>query len=274
MSAHSLALQEPVLAWSQLAAAEKADGLAWADASLDPAGQPLSARQPARNVVIYQAGPVTAVIPPSVAHEAWGAQSAGEATAWEGLQLLFARPRWVVASRGLLWSPASAEPRVLASLVEACGVDRGVHQNDRARLRRLSALMPSWRPYRGTVERAGEALEAAGLGQQTLGVVKAQAPSDDDEATAPSATAGEVFACHSASWWACRRVEESRPALRVQSGLVRFQPRAGAAFAVRKEDVLAEADLSRPLPRDLYRLLPVWTTVRPVSSQSKNARSS
>ncbi len=270
----TLALQEPTLAWSQAAAAEQTEGLEWADPSLDPQALPLTARQASKTRVVYQAGSVTAVIPPSVAQEAWGAQAAGEATAWEGLQLLFARPRWVVASRGLLWSSSGAEPRVLASLVEACGVERSVHQLDRARLRRLAALMPSWRPYRGTVERAGEVLEAAGLGNQTSGVLKANAPADDEEATAPSATAGEIFACHGASWWSCRRVEDARPALRVSAGLVRFQPRMGAAFAVRREDVLAEADPSRPLPTDLYRLLPVWTTVRPVSTQSKIARSS
>lgn len=261
-----LALQEPTLAWSQASAAGQLDKLAWADPNLDPASRPQSARLLGQRTVVFQAGAVTTWLPPSVALEAYSAQLAGEATAWEGLQLLFSRPRWIVASRGLLWSASSAEPRVLSSLVEACGIPRAVHQDDRGRLRRLAALMPSWRPYRGTVEKAGEALEAAGLGHQAIGVVRGSAPGDDEEATAPSATAGEILACHGGSWWACRHVDDSRTALRISSGLLRYQPRMGAAWTVRTEDVLAEADPAQPPPADLYRLLPAWTTVRAVST--------
>lgn len=262
----TLALQTPALAWSQRAAAGQAEGLKWADPSLDPSARPLSARAIRKADVVFQAGPVTAYLPASIATEAWSAQAAGEPTAWEGLQLLLARPRWLVASRPLVWTPASPEPCLLASLVEACGVGRGVHRDDPDRLRRLAALLPSWRPHRGTAERAAEVLSAAGEATQMAGVVTSQpAGSDDEEDTAPSATAGEVFACRGGGWWASR-MEDSRPALRVSGGLLRFQPRAGVAFTVRREDVLAEADPSRPLPRDLYRLLPVWCTVRAVSS--------
>lgn len=262
----ALALQEPILAWSQTSAAGDEQGLSWADPSLDPDARPLTARAQGRTRVVYQAGSVTATIPPTVALEAWGAQAAGEATAWEGLQLVFARPRWVVASRGQIWGSASPEPGVLASLVEACGVERPIHRGDRDRLRRLAALMPSWRPYRGTAERAGEVLEAAGLGEQMAGVIRQNAPASDEEATAPSATAGEIFACHGAGWWLMRRADDARSALRISGSLLRFQPRMGEAFVVRREDVLTETQPDRPLPLDLYRLLPVWATVRAVST--------
>jgi len=266
-----LALAEPILAWSQATASGEEAGLAWADPSLDLDARPLSARAQGRTRVVFQAGPVTANIPPTVGLEAWGAQAAGEATAWEGLQLVFARPRWVVAGRGQLWGSASPEPRVLASLVEACGVERPVHRGDRDRLRRLAALMPSWRPYRGTAERAGEVLEAAGLGEQMSGVIRQNSHADAEEETAPSATAGEIFACHGASWWLMRRAEDARGALRISGSLLRFQPRMGEAFLVRREDVLTETQTDRPLPRDLYRLLPVWATVRAVSTTAAPA---
>ena len=57
-----------------------------------------------------------------------------------------ARAAWLVASRGLLWTPHTAVPGLLAGLVEAAGVDAGLHRGDPDRLRRLAALLPGWRP--------------------------------------------------------------------------------------------------------------------------------
>lgn len=257
-----LSLQTPALAWSSAQGDARLPGLGWVDGALDPDARPFSLNLGEDGEVRFAGTPLAAQLPPSVAARAAEAQAAGEPTAWEGLSLLLARAEWTVASRGLLWAPATAAPGLLASLVESAGVDAGLHRGDPDRLRRLAALLPAWRPARGSAASAVALLAAADEGWQAAALVEEEDESPDEDITAPSPAGGEVFVARGEGWWR-RRVEGAGPELRIQGGVLRASARG---VAQRREDLLIHLDPDGPAPRDLYRLLPVWTVPRPLGA--------
>lgn len=243
-----LALQTPEIAWSE-SAAESHD-LGWVGTRAEPS---LSQRADAGGVVRFYGADRRATLPPPVVEAMDEAAARGEPTAWDGLTLLLARAEWLVASRGLLWTPSSAVPALLARLVEAAGVDSSLHRGDPARLRRLAALLP--RARSGSLASAVEVLRAAGEdGQADAPLPRAHAAS--------SAMDDEVFVARGGAYWARRAT--GAPILRVVGGLLRLEPGADAAVELRCEDLPLRVDPRAPPPRDLVRLLPVWTVPRPV----------
>ncbi len=261
------------LDWAHRQAGSEESDLGWVDVDLMPDRQAFRQRLCEDGEVRFQQRDYMGMLPTALAEAAVEAQGRGVATAWEALVLLFAQPEWLTNARAHLWSPWSPRPALLASLVEAFGVEQELHQGDADRLGRLAALLPGWHPYRGTVARAAEILEAADCGEQVADVVTMVAGEDtlgDDEATAPSATADEVFVCRGADWWDDRADDEGEPLLRIRDGVLRFQPAVGQAVRVRREDILVRLKDGQPIPRGLLRLLPVWTVVRPVVQAEKS----
>lgn len=259
--AASLGAQTPELAWSEAMAGGALSDLRWVGVGQE--GR-FSLRTDAEGELRWSGEDLLRHLPPSLAEAAAEAQREGRPGAWEGLALVFATPSWTVASRGLLWTPSSPRPRLLASLVEAAGIEPVLHRGDPDRLRRLAALLPRWAPRRGTVARAVEVLEAAGASEVSSALIFQTPPVDDEQNTAPSATAGEVFAARGAAFWARRQVAERTVVLRISGGLLRFQPRVDVATALRREDLLLRVGPDLPSGRDLFRLLPAWTVPRPV----------
>lgn len=258
----ALSLQTPELAWAEAAARGEVQGVGWVGVGREPA---FTQRLGPDGVVRWHGADRGAHLPPPVAEAAAEAMASGAPTAWEGLTLVLGRAEWLVASRGLLWTTSSPAPALLARLLEGAGVQPGLHRGDPDRLRRLAALLPRWGAGRGTLARAREVLEAAGEGAQAAAALSSAPPADDS--TAPAITAGEVFVARTDRFWARRRVEDRAPILRIRGGLLRFQPRVGAAVAVGAEDLLVRVHPDAPPPRDLYRLLPAWTVARPVAAK-------
>lgn len=243
-----LALQTPEIAWSE-SNAERRD-LGWVGTRSEPA---LCQRAGADGVTRFFGADRRATLPPLVVEAMEEAALRGEATAWDGLTLLLARAEWLVAARGLLWTPSSAVPALLARLVEAAGVDSSLHRGDPARLRRLAALLP--RARSGSLASAVELLRAAGEEGQAAAPLMPPEPAS----AALNPPANEVFVARSGAYWGRRAA--SAPGLQVVGGLLRLLP---AAVAVRREDLPLRVDPKAPPPRDLLRLLPVWTVPRPV----------
>lgn len=252
--------QTPELAWSGASAAGELHGLGWVGVGHEPSYCVRSGPDGLR----WHGQERTSRLPPPVAEAIARAREDGETTAWDGLDLILARPEWLVASRGLLWTPSSPTPKLLTRLVESVGIEPSLHRGDPDRLRRLAALLPRWAPRRGDLGRAVEVLEAAGA--PTRGLLPPTQADPESEDTAPSATAGEAFAARSGTFWARRAVAERAHVLRISGGLLRFQPRNDAATALRREDLLVAVGPTAPSPRDLFRLLPAWTVPRPVAA--------
>ena len=100
---------------------------------------------------------------------------------------------WLISTRRYYWSPMSPVPRLLASLVEAMGIDNEIHRNRSDVLARLVARLPTWNPSRGTVQGAKDLLvETVG---DPFPIRVAQMPKDKPIPIDPDIQ-GEVFACH------------------------------------------------------------------------------
>jgi hypothetical protein len=255
----ALSPRVPTLEWSHRAAAGELEKLEWVDTRLDPSLTAMSHSMGEAKSHRFRHMPYLRQVPPVIAQAAVSAQAQGRVSAWEGLQLLFARVEWTIRGRRYLWSPFSPVPRLLASLVEAYGVEAGIHRFDGDRLARLTALLPVWHPFRGTVSRAREVLAACDMEAELAGAVSSDG--DAGGAEAPN-IADEVFACHRLDWWTHRSSPGCRPEYRITGNFLRFQPEAGGGFALRREDVLIHWQPGRPLPREAIRLLPAWMVIR------------
>lgn len=248
-----LALQEPALDWAGRAARDELDGLAWVDLALDPSQPPWSAREHDDGARTLKGADLLATLPPPIADLTREAAAQGQTTVWEALGLLVATAEWATATRGLLWSPCSPRPALLARLAAAFGVAPEVHRGDPEALARLAAGLPAWRGQRGTrdylvavVHAAGRDAELAPLALETF-----------------DAPAGEIFTCHGAAWWHARS-RGPWGALRITAGWVRVA--ADGPVALAREDVILRAAAQAPLDPHLCRLLPIWTVLRPALS--------
>ena len=259
MSGRGLALRTPALEWAHRAASGEMDGLSWVSTDIHPEFVPY--RQFDENEQRrFRHRPFSRWQPPALVDAAVQAQRAGVPTAWEAMLLVFARTEWLMKSREYLWTPHSPQPQLLGTLVESFGVDASLHARNSDVLRRLTALLPTWHPYRGTVERAREVLDICGMSDQ---LAKATTQAESGIIPAQPGLEGEVMACHVSRWWALRRQPDSSMALRIEDGLVRFQAEDDAQkWVLRREDVLVEWAAGTTLPRQALRLLPAWSVVR------------
>jgi hypothetical protein len=239
------ALRVPVLAWAwRESGSTTPRDLTWVDATPDP-DRPEHAVRDDRGSERFRGPALEAVIPPPMVAAAREARARGEATALEGLALLLARTAWQVETRELWWTAASPVPRLLASLVEAYGVDAEAHREDPERLVNLRARLPGWHAVRGDARAALDVLE--GALDAYLGV---ELP--------PPGRDVEVLACREAAWWAERGAPTSEPRVGAD-GIVTLD----APPAPRPEDVLLAVDLPvGESPRALLRLLPAWASPR------------
>lgn len=252
----------PVHAWARLAAAGALDGLAWVDARIDPEGPVLRETRGEDGAITFAHLPYAAFLPPPMVRAAAQAQAEGRATLLEALQLLFARAEWLVAGRHLLWSPLSPAPEVLAALVEAFGVEPELHGGRPDALARIASLLPSWRPYRGSVRHA-RALLLAACGEDidvrgAADVADATQIEDEptDEVTHAGGDTAEIFACRSAGWLATRT--SGATGMRVQGG---FLVIAGLSRDRAEDAFVALPEAARAV-RPFSRLLPTWCTLR------------
>jgi len=259
VSQDGLALRTPTLEWAHRSAGGELDGLSWVSTSIHPEFVPFrqfnvdGERQ-------FRHRPFSRWQPTSLVEAAREAQEAGVPTAWEALLLVFARTEWLMKSREYLWTPQSPQPLLLGTLVESFGVDASLHARNPDVLRRLTALLPTWHPYRGTVERAREVLDVCGMTEQ---LAKATTQAESGRIPVKPGLEGEVMACHVSRWWALRRQADSQMALRIEGGLLRFQADDDAhKWVLRREDVLVEWTEGSALPRQALRLLPAWSVVR------------
>jgi hypothetical protein len=239
----------PQLEWSHRSARGELPDLGWVDATVEVHRSLYRAVAGEDAPLRFQSIPYSLFAPPLMTEAAAEAQTAGRATLQEALLLLYARPEWIIANRGRLWTPTTPIPAVLIRLCAAYGVAPELHRADPEVLLRLVALLPSWFPRRGSLPAARQVLEAARL----------EAEGAAHAAEAPDLR-GEILCCHSAAWWEARAAKGARPALRIQAGLVLFQPPSGG-WPLRKEDVaLPIATAAAGL---LSRLTPPWAVLRP-----------
>ncbi|MFH1466860.1 MAG: hypothetical protein ABIO70_20925 [Pseudomonadota bacterium] len=254
-----LAPRLPPLAWAHRSAAGSLEGLAWVDADPDPSLTPFRQVEGEDGVRRFRHLPYAAYLPPAMAEAAETAARRGQPCLIQAAIMLMARPEWLVAARPWLWSPLSPVPGLLRFLVEAFGVDPALHTGDPAVLARLAALLPDWHPERGTVERAREVLACAESEEHQLSVAFLQRDGPRPRAVP---LADEIFACHDAAWWQRRDPGGARQELRVEGGLLRFQPREAPPFELLQEDLLLSWRPGTPAPTHLPRLLPIWMNLR------------
>jgi hypothetical protein len=245
--------------WARRSAAGELDGLAWADGAVagPDASFAITVGEDGEERFFHVA--LASLLPPAMAEAAAAASEAGRPTALEALQLLLARPQWLVRTRRLWWTPRSPAPGLLAPLVEAYGIPAEVHRDDPARLARIAARVARWWARRGELPPALELLrEAADGDARALEAWSGAAPAEglDDE----------VLACHDLSWWAERKPAAAALHPVIRDGLVRFQPPGGTAWEVLREDVVLTVHPDAPFDPSLLRMLPVWLSVRVVAS--------
>ncbi|MED5373155.1 MAG: hypothetical protein VX899_19205 [Myxococcota bacterium] len=253
-----LAARTAGLEWAHRSAAGTLEALDWVDSSLDTQIAPYTQIQDEEGKRQFSHLPYAAFLPSLMTNAVIQAQADGEVTLQEALLLLMARSEWLIANRERLWSPLTPLPHLLATLVEAFGVDQDLHRDDPEILARLAAQLPQWYPSRGTVERAREVLESTEDLHQLEGVATA-----DRDGTNPDGILNEAFVCHSSQWWEERSEKASAPAYRISGGVLKFQAeKAEHQYPLRREDILLRWDGERPLPRQLLRLLPTWVALR------------
>ena len=240
------------LQWAVDSAQGKTTGLDWVDAEIVPRHRSFTVN-PKGNTDErqYRHRPYAAYLPKTMMMAARHAQQQGEPTVLEGLLLLFAKMEWLVATRRYYWSPMSPVPKLLASLVEAMGIDNEIHRNRSDVLARLVARLPTWNPSRGTVQGAKDLLvETVG---DPFPIRVAQMPKDKPIPIDPEIQ-GEAFACRDVSWWE-RRVNRSPDGtiqntpmdLRIDSGFLQFQT-PETPMHLHHEDVLVGWKISDKFP--------------------------
>ena len=241
----------------------KTTGLDWVDAEIVPDIVPLQWMLKLKTVNVRHRP--YCILPKTMMMAVRHAQGS-EPTVLEGLLLLFAKMEWLVATRRY-WSPMSPVPKLLASLVEAMGIDNEIHRNRSDVLARLVARLPTWNPSRGTVQGAKDLIvETVG---DPFPIRVAQMPKDKPIPIDPEIQ-GEAFACRDVSWWE-RRVNRSPEGvvqntpmnLRIDSGFLQFQT-PETPMPLHHEDVLVGWKISDKFPTNLLRLLPAWISIRVV----------
>lgn len=267
-SVFGVATQKTVapLQWAVDSAQGQADGLGWVDTEIVPRHRSFTMKD-SRAGRQYRHRPYGAYLPKTMMLSARQAQQQGEPTVLEGLLLLFARMEWLVATRRYYWSPMSPVPKLLASLVEAMGIDNEIHRDRPEVLSRLAARLPTWNPSRGTVQGAKDLLvETVG---DAFPIRVAQLPKDKPIPIDPDIQ-GELFACHDVEWWERRalrntegEIENAPMELRLESGFVQFQS-PNEPMPLHHEDVLVGWKISDKFPTNLLRLLPAWISIRVV----------
>ncbi len=277
----SLSTRTPELSWAHAAAHGELEGLGWVDLRPDPEladaqlvkAERVGGRGGERGPQVrYRHRSHLRFLPETYARAAIQAHAKGKTTAWDGLALLFSRADWLVRSRAHLWAPHSPAPRLLATLVQTFGIEAQIHLHQPERLARLCALLPSWYPGRGTLDRARQLLAICEEGAVPSEVVAAAPPADafawatsvHDREPAPAGLRldQEILACRTLSWWEQRGSSATTPFYRITGGLLRFQPADSARFALRAEDVLIGWTPGAPLAHHAVRLLPAWTVFR------------
>ena len=253
-------LRLPVLEWSVRKNAGRLEGLGWVDSALDPKLPPFYVSS-AEDTESFRHAQYLAYVPNLIAWKATQAQHRGEVTAWEGLQLLFAQPHWAVAAREYLWTPHSPYPALLSSLVERFGVDASLHRHNATRLGRLTALLPARLHTRGSLPVAKEILTACEAEKEFEGVYGAKSGAP------PALLQNEIFACRDAAWWRARNTANTKAVCQIRDGFLRFQDSENPT-PLRTEDFLLTLNEKRRLPKNLFRLLPVWAVFR-LTSQPK-----
>lgn len=248
----------PDLEWAHRSSSGTADDLAWVDTRIDPTRRPFQQEELPEGRRFSHI-PYPLFMPPVMSEAAATAQSIGQATMAEGLLLLYARAEWLIHSRRWMWSPLSPVPRLLAYMVEAFGIEKELHHDDPEVLSRLAGMLPTWHPSRGTLDRAREVLECTGDTEQARHVAFVQR--DGPRPQSPNLRE-EAMACRGVDFWVARQDPEAVPFYRIDNGFLKFQPSAGDAFVLKREDVLVEWRENSKLPRQLARLLPAWTIVR------------
>lgn len=256
------------LQWAVDSAQGRTDNLDWVDSEIVPRHRSFSMKED-REGRKYRHRPYGAYLPRTMAMAAQHAQEQGEPTVLEGLLLLFARMEWLVSTRRYYWSPMSPVPKLLASLVEAMGIDNEIHRDRPDVLSRLTARLPTWNPARGTVQGAKDLLvETVG---DPFPLRVAQLPKDKPIPMDPDIQ-GEVFACHDVDWWARRMPAQNADAedasfpkmdMRLTNGFIQFQT-PEEPMPLHHEDVLVGWKLSDKFPTNLLRLLPAWISIRVV----------
>lgn len=265
----ALSVRIPELEWAHRQGRGSLGGVGWVDSRLDPALKPMRQSRDGHGPSKFRQEVYSQFLPAPVLEAAVAAQQADRPTGWETLSMLYAKCEWTVASRRYLWSPYSPYPKLLATLVETYGVEAPVHGYDPDRLARLAALMPVWHPYRGTLDRARQVLDAAG---ETELLDAAQSIDVEVRGGQNADLVDEILCCHRLDWWEHRRKGEATPEYRIQAGFLRFQPAGRDKFVLQKEDVLLSWQPGRSLPRDAIRLLPGWTTFRLAVATPKKTR--
>lgn len=264
----TLAIRLPELEWSYQAGTGALKGVRWVDVSFSDGRPGLRQVSNGSDEPRFRGRRHLGTLPHAVGAAALDAQRRGQPTAWEGLALLLGRVEWLVAARRHLWAPHSPVPSLLASLVEAYGVEPAVHAHEPSRLARLTALLPVWHPHRGTVARAREVLATCDQEQALAQALSSADPKKD----LTKALRHEVFQCHASMWWRYRRSGHAVQHLRIDGGYLRFQPPKGVGWELRREDVLMNWDARQPLPRAALRLLPAWTCIRLTKPSERKTR--
>ena len=73
----------------------------------------------------------------------------------------------------------------------------------------------------------------------------------------------EVFLSREWRWWKNRKEKSSNGNLRIEDGLLRFQPaEAEEQYPLVREDVLVHWKEGEPFPTEFLRLLPMWISIR------------
>ena len=317
----NLRLRVPALEWSVLEGRGELQGLAWVDSSIDIESDAFSVHEyPLASLdkhlltnssietdsirqrhsfigelqttghLQFKHRSYEKYLPKIMTISAQEAQSRGEPTILEGLQLLYARLEWLIKARPYFWSSLSPIKDLMAILAESYGISPELHNSDRDVLARVLATMPKLYPHRGKSD------VAITLWKDTLDKrLDIDVSHVDSEGAYPKKPniLEEVFLCHKESWWGNRlpngvrdgvkenyksrltqrtkndSVEQDIPSvsypmnLRIEGGVVRFQlDDEHQQVPLVKEDIMIKTDKDTEIPSAFFQLLPNWVSVR------------
>ena len=224
-----------VLEWSIQHGAGEHTGVEWADPLVTPTGEPFRiTRSPSGPQFRHLS--ISEDLPTPLVQAAADAQASGYPTALEGLTLLFAPAQWLTSTLSLCWTPFSATPGLLSSLVEAYGIDAELHDRDPAALKKLLVYLPRWFERRGQIEPAINLLRAA---------------LDADVPVRIHPSSEVAFTCQSTAWWAERAPHST---LTVRDRVVQSEAPG--------DDLGLGWMPTDRFPHELLRLLPTWASPR------------
>lgn len=244
----ALALRTPTLEWTWHAATGRTQGLGWVDTTLVDVSRPFVVVE-VGDTVRFRHVPYGGFVPPTMLLAAQQAEREGRVTALHGVQTMFARSEWHVATRQHMWTSVSSVPPLLPDLVESYGLEQDLHRGQSDTLSVLLAHAPQWYPRRGHADRALDLLASAELPIHAA-VAPADAPQD------------ELFACHDAAWWRTHGRTHSTLHIHHGAAVVPALDRPDPS----SEDVVLTLPEGQTFPHELLRLLPAWATVRLLST--------